>query len=170
VNACVTEQQGAANEARVVIRSALSPGLPPIFADAGAVRSMIVSLLGHARQTTRPGGQVIVSTGRSAEDLVVLRIRDNGEGLNEKAIEAALQAGPQPPSDPWDAGTWNAGAQTAGLTLAKALAEASHARFAITSKPNQGSLFEVSFTTKPDSAAPVPVLRAAGDDAGMKPA
>ena len=40
----------------------------------------------------RPGGQVIVSTGRSAEAGVVLRIRDNGEGLNEKAIEAALQA------------------------------------------------------------------------------
>jgi signal transduction histidine kinase len=168
VNACVTEQQGAANEARVVIRTALSPGLPPIVADAGAVRSMIVGLLGHARQTTRPGGQVIVSTGRSAEDLVVLRIRDNGEGLNEKAIEAALQTGPQPPSDPWDAGTWDAGAQTAGLTLAKALAEASHARFAVTSKPNQGSLFEVTFTTKPDSTAPV--LRAAGDDVGMKPA
>jgi PAS domain-containing protein len=168
VNACVTEQQGAANEARVVIRTALSPGLPPIFADAGAVRSMVVGLLGHARQTTRAGGQVIVSTGRSAEDLVVLRIRDNGEGLNEKAIEAALQTGPQPPSDPWDAGTWDAGAQTAGLTLAKALAEANRARFAITSKPNQGSLFEVTFATKPDGAAPV--LRAAGDDAGMKPA
>jgi signal transduction histidine kinase len=100
----------------------------------------------------------------------VLRIRDNGEGLNEKAIEAALQTGPQPPSDPWDAGTWDAGAQTAGLTLAKALAEANHARFAVTSKPNQGSLFEVTFTTRPDGAAPVPALRAAGDDAGMKPA
>ena len=159
VNACVTEQQGAANEARVVIRTALSPGLPPILADAEAVRSMIVGLLGHARRTTRPGGQVIVSTGRSAEGEVVLRIRDNGEGLNEKAIEAALQTGPQPASDPWDAGTWDAGGQTSGLTLAKALAEANHARFTITSKPNQGSLFEVTFTTKPDSAAPVPDRR-----------
>jgi signal transduction histidine kinase len=169
VSACVTEQQGAANEARVVIRTALSPGLPPILADAEAVRSMIVSLLSHARQTTRPGGQVIVSTGRSAQGLVVLRVRDNGEGLNEKAIEAALQASPQPPSDPWDPGTWDAGAQTSGLTLAKALAEANHARFAITSKPNQGSLFEVTFAAKPDTAAPMPDRRAAGDDAGMKP-
>jgi signal transduction histidine kinase len=153
VNACVSEQQGAANEARVVIRTALSPGLPPILADAEAVRSLIVSLLGHARQTTKPGGQVIVSTGRSVQGLVVLRIRDNGEGLNEKAIEAALQTGPQPPSDPWDAGSWDAGAQTSGLALAKALAEANHAQFTITSKPNQGSLFEVTFSGKPENAA-----------------
>jgi signal transduction histidine kinase len=169
VNACVSEQQGAANEARVVIRTALSTGLPPILADAEALRSMIVSLLAHAHRTTRPGGQVIVSTGRSAEGQVVLRIRDNGEGLNEKAIEAALQASPQPPSDPWDAGTWDAGGQTSGLTLAKALAEANHARFTITSKPNQGSLFEVTFATKPDSAAAPERRVAGGTDAGMKP-
>jgi signal transduction histidine kinase len=165
VNACVTEQQGAANAARVVIRTALSTGLPPILADAEALRSMIVSLLAHAHRTTRPGGQVIVSTGRSAEGEVVLRIRDNGEGLNEKAIEAALQTSPQPASYPWDAGTWDA--QTSGLTLAKALAEANHARFTITSKPNQGSLFEVTFAIKPDSAA-MPE-RLVGTDARMKP-
>jgi signal transduction histidine kinase len=174
VNACVSEEQGAASEARVVVRTALSPGLPPILADAEAVRSMIVSLLGLARRTTRPGGQVIVSTGRSADGLVVLRIRDNGEGLNEKTIEAALQASPPSSFDPWDAGTlntgaWNAGAETSALMLANALAQANHARLIITSKPQQGSLFEVSFTTRPDSAVPAPDRRAAGGDAGMTP-
>jgi signal transduction histidine kinase len=174
VSACVTEEQGAASEARVVVRTALSPGLPPVLADAEAVRSMIVCLLGHARRTTRPGGQVIVSTGRSADGLVVLRIRDNGEGLNEKAIEAALQASQPSSSESWDAGTWNtgasdAGAHTSALTLANALAEANHARLIITSKPQQGSLFEVSFTTRSDSAAPAPDRRAAGGDTGTTP-
>ena len=174
VNSCVSEQQGAASEARVVFRTALSPGLPPVLADAEAVRSMIVSLLGQARRTTRPGGRVIVSTGRSADGLVVLRIRDNGEGLNEKAIEAALRASPPSSSDPWDAGTlntgtWDAGAQTSALMLANALAEANHARLIITSKPQQGSLFEVSFMTRPDSAAPAPDRRAAGGDTGTTP-
>jgi signal transduction histidine kinase len=172
VSACVTEEQGAASEARVVVRTALSPGLPPVLADAEAMRSMIVGLLGHARRTTKPGGQVIVSTGRSADGLVVLRIRDNGEGLNEKAIEAALQASQPSSSESWDAGTWNtgasdAGAHTSALTLANALAEANHARLIITSKPQQGSLFEVSFTTRSDSAAPD--WRAAGGDTGTTP-
>jgi PAS domain S-box-containing protein len=169
VNACVTGEQGAASEARVVIRTALSPGLQPVLADVEAVRSMIVNLLLHAVRTTKPGGQVIVSTGRSAGGEVVLRIRDSGEGLNEKAIEAALQASPQPPSDRWDAGTWDAGGHTSGLALAKALAEANHARFAITSKPHQGSLFEVTFTARPEGAAPAPEPGAAREAAGMKP-
>jgi signal transduction histidine kinase len=164
VNACVTEQHGAASAARVVIRTALSPGLQPVLADAEAVRSMIVNLLLHALRTTRPGGQVIVSTGRSAGGEAVLRIRDSGEGLNEKAIEAALQASPPSSSDPLEVG-----GQTSGLALAKALAEANHARFAITSKPHQGSLFEVTFTAEPESVAPAPDRRAAGDAAGMKP-
>jgi signal transduction histidine kinase len=153
VNACVAEQQAPASEARVVIRTALSPGLAPILADAEAVRSIIVNLLGRALHTTRPGGQVIVSTGRSAGGDAVLRVRDNGEGLNEKAIETALQTGPRPPSDPWDASTWDGG-QASGLALARALAEANHARFTITSKPHQGSLFEVIFTARPERAAP----------------
>ncbi len=169
VNACVTGEQGAASEARVVIRTALSPGLRPVLADAEALRSMIVNLLLHAVRTTRPGGQVIVSTGRSAGGEVVLRIRDSGEGLNEKAIEAALQASPQPHSDRWDAGTWDAGGHTSGLALAKALAEANHARFAITTKPHQGSLFEVTFTARPDAAAPAPDPSAVREAAGMKP-
>jgi PAS domain S-box-containing protein len=163
VNACVTEQQGAANEARVVIRTALSPGLPPILADAEAVRAMTVALLLHALQTTRPGGQVIVSTGRSPGGFVVLRVRDNGEGLNEKAIEAALRPSPQPPTDRGEVG-----GLTGGLALAKALADANQAHFAITSKPHQGSLFEVTFAAGPASEAPAPD-RQARDDPGMTP-
>jgi signal transduction histidine kinase len=167
VNACVTGQQAAANEARVVVRTALSPGLQPVFADVEAVRSMIANLLLHALRTTRPGGQVIVSTGRSAVGDVVLRIRDSGEGLNEKAIEAALQAGPLPASDPWDASTWDAGGQTSGLALTRALAEANHAQFTITSKPQQGSLFELTFAARPQTAAPD--WRAARDGTVTKP-
>jgi PAS domain-containing protein len=163
VNACVTVQQGAANEARVVIRTALSPGLPPVLADAEAVRAMTVALLLHALQTTRPGGQVIVSTGRAPGGFVVLRVRDNGEGLNEKAIEAALRPSPQPLTDPGEAG-----GLTGGLALAKALADANQAHFAITSKPHQGSLFEVTFAVGPASEAPVPD-RQARDDPGMTP-
>jgi len=154
VNVCVTEQQGAASDARVVIRTALSAAVQPILADAEAVRSMIVNLLGHALQTTPPGGHVIVSTGRSAGGDTVLRIRDSGEGLNEKAIAAALQIASRRPSDPWEASTWDAGARGSGLALVRALAEANHAQFTITSKPHQGSLFEVTFLAKPESAAP----------------
>ena len=159
VNHCVAAQQDAASMARVVIRTALSTGLQPILADAAAVQSMVLNLLGHALQTTPAGGQVIVSTGRSPAGDTVLRIRDSGEGLNEKAIEAALHSGARRPPDPWDASTWEAGTRGAGLALVRVLAEANHAQFTITSKPHQGSLFEVVFLARPEwSPARPPAL------------
>jgi PAS domain S-box-containing protein len=160
VNLCVGGQQDAASMARVVIRTALSTGLPPILADAAAVKSMVLNLLGHALQTTPAGGQVIVSTGRSPAGDTVLRIRDNGEGLNEKAIEAALNSAPRRAPDPWDATTWENSTYGAGLALVSALAEASRALFTITSKPHQGSLFEIVFLARPEqSPARPPVLQ-----------
>jgi signal transduction histidine kinase len=159
VNLCVAAQQDAASMARVVIRTALSTGLHPILADAAAVQSMVLTLLGHALQTTPAGGQVIVSTGRSPVGDTVLRIRDSGEGLNEKAIEAALANGPRRPPDPRDASTWEAGPRGSGLALVSALAEANHAQFTITSKPHQGSLFEVVFLARSErSPARPPAL------------
>jgi signal transduction histidine kinase len=152
VNLSVGGQQDAASMARVVIRTALSTGLPPILADAAAVKSMVLNLLGHALQTTPAGGQVIVSTGRSPAGDTVLRIRDNGEGLNEKAIEAALNSIPRRAPDPWDATTWENSTHGAGLALVSALAEASRALFTITSKPHQGSLFEIVFLARPEQS------------------
>jgi PAS domain S-box-containing protein len=151
---CVAGQQDAASTARVVIRTALSTGLHPVIADAAAVKSMVLNLLGHALATTPAGGQVIVSTGRSSAGDTVLRIRDSGEGLNEKAIEAAFNSGPRRPPDPQDASTWEAGTRGAGLALVRALAEANHAEFTITSKPHQGSLFEVVFLAKSERSKP----------------
>src|SRR5262249_10423819 len=153
-------QQDAASMARVVIRTALSTALHPILADAAAVHSMVLALLGHALQTTPAGGQVIVSTGRSPAGDALLRIRDSGEGLNEKAIEAALPRGPQRLPNPLDARTGQAGPRGAGLALVGALAEANHAQFTITSKPHQGSLFEIVFLAKPErSPARSPALQ-----------
>jgi signal transduction histidine kinase len=156
VNLCVAGQQDAASTARVVIRTALSSGLSPILADAAAVNSMVLNLLGHALQTTPAGGQVIVSTGRSPAGDTVLRIRDSGEGLNEKAIEAALNSAPRRPPDPRDASTWEGGTRGAGLALVSALAEANRALFTITSKPHQGSLFELVFLAQPERSPAQP--------------
>jgi signal transduction histidine kinase len=160
VSACVAAEQGAASEARVVIRTALSPGLPPVIADAEAVRAMIANLLGHALRTTRPGGQVIVSTGRSGLGDVVLRVRDSGQGLDEKAVAAASETVPPvgAPAGP-----------PSGFAHTKALAEANHAHFTITSKPHQGSLFEVAFLTMPESASAASDRQAVRDEAFVKP-
>jgi len=146
VSECVLQMQPQANEARVIVRTSLAPAAHRVVADIGAVRQIVVNLLGHAINSSRPGGQVIVSTGMTPGGDVVLRLRDNGDGLSEKAIAAALQpAGPQETTPPW-----SSTGQT--LPLTKALAEANQARLKITSKPHDGSLFEVSFAAKAEIA------------------
>jgi PAS domain S-box-containing protein len=158
VSACVAAEQAAASEARVVIRTALSPGLPAVLADADAVRSMVVNLLGHAMRTTRPGGQVIVSTGRSSVGETVLRVRDSGNGLNEEGAEGAPEAASR---------SGISAGEPSGFAHTKALAEANQARLTINRKPYQGSLFEVAFLTMPEGASPD--RRAGRDDAFVKP-
>jgi signal transduction histidine kinase len=146
VNDCVAQMQPETNAGHVIVRTSLSPSRQKITADPGAVRQVVANLLGYAIKGSRPGGQVIVSTGVSPDGGVVLRLRDNGEGSSEQAIAAALQpAGPQATTPPF---------AFAGhaLPITKALAEAIGARFKITSRPREGSLFELTFAAEPEAA------------------
>ncbi len=142
VSESVLEMQPQANEARVIMRVSLAPTAGRVLADLGAVRQIVSNLLGSALRNSRPGGQVIVSTGVTPARDMVLRLRDNGSGITETAIAAALDAsGPQATTPPW-----SATGQT--LPLTRALAEANQAQLEITSKPKDGTLFEVIFTAK----------------------
>ena len=144
VSESILEMQPQANEARVIIRVSLAPAAGRVLADLGAVRQIVSNLLGSALRNSRPGGQVIVSTGVTPARDIVLRLRDNGGSVTETAIAAALDAnGPQATTPPW-----SATGQT--LPLTRALAEANQAHLAITSKPKDGTLFEVIFTAKAD--------------------
>jgi PAS domain S-box-containing protein len=146
VNGCVGEKQPDANAGHVIVRTSLSPSGQRITADPGAVRQMVANLLGYAIKGSRPGGQVIISTGITPDGRVVLRVRDNGDGLSEKALEAALRpAGPQATTPPLSFPGHT-------LPLTKALAEATGARFKITSRPHEGSLFELTFARDPEVA------------------
>ena len=143
VNQCVAQMQREANEGHVIVRTSLSPLATDIVADAGAVRQTIANLLGYAIRDSRPGGQVIVSTGTTPDGDIVLRLRDSGDGVSEKAIQFALHpAGPEATTPPF-----SIPGQT--LSLTRARAEACGGRFNITSRPREGSLFELTFARKP---------------------
>ncbi len=144
---CVAVMQPQANRARIIIRSALAPGLSPIVADPRSVRQMVINLLSHAIKLTGPGGQVIVSTAAADGGEAVLRVRDTGAGMRETDIEAALDPFHHTATAP------NAGSGSGlGLPLTKALAEANHAAFRIKSAPNAGTLVEIAFAVTPMAA------------------
>ncbi|HEX3939333.1 MAG TPA: ATP-binding protein [Xanthobacteraceae bacterium] len=138
---CVGIMQPQANRARIIIRTSLTPGIPPIVADERSLRQIVLNLIANSIRFTGPGGQVIVSTLLTDSREVVLRVRDTGAGMSEKDIELALEPFRQTATS----GSWGSGGSGLGLPLTKALAEANRANFSIKSAPNAGTLVEIAF-------------------------
>jgi PAS domain S-box-containing protein len=140
VESCVSAMQPQANRQRKIIRTSLAQPLPPVVADARALRQITLNLIGNSIHLANPAGQVIVSTALSDFGEVVLRVRETGHGLNDSEVAAAM--GPfrtPPPSD-------NASdSSPVNLSLTKALVEANRAKFAIRTGGRSGTLIEVVF-------------------------
>ena len=118
--------QPQANRERIIIRTSLSPKLPPVVADARSVRQIVLNLLSNSIKFTGAGGQVIVSTALTDRGEVVLRVRDTGIGMSEQDIADRARA--VPPAR--DLRTrFGSGGTGLGLPLTKALAEANRAAF-----------------------------------------
>ena len=141
VSETVATMQPQANRERVIIRSSLAPRLPDVVADQRSVRQIALNILANAVRYTQAGGQVIVSTALEPSGDVALRVRDTGVGMTESEIEQAMKPFRQINSlkRPRGDGTG------LGLPLTKAMVEANRARFAINSKPGEGTMVEIVF-------------------------
>jgi len=141
VQQCVAIMQQQANQERVIIRTSLPPSMPQILADARSVRQIALNLLSNSIKFTGAGGQVIVSTALTDDREVLLRVRDTGAGMSEKELQTALE----PFCQLATSARWGSSGTGLGLPITKALAEANHARFRITSQVRDGTLVEVAF-------------------------
>jgi signal transduction histidine kinase len=141
VQQCVAIMQQEANRERVIIRTSLNANLPPIVADARSVRQIALNILSNSIKFTGAGGQIIVATAVNDDQEVSLRVRDTGQGMSEKELQTALEPFRQLATS----ARWGATGTGLGLPITKALAEANHARFRITSEVDTGTLVEVAF-------------------------
>jgi len=139
VESCVAVLQPQANRERIIIRTSLAQMLPPVIADARALRQIALNLIGNSIHLANAGGQVIVSTALSDFGEVVLRVRDTGHGLNDNEVAAALQ--PFRTAAPSD----RAESSAVSLSLTKALVEANRAKFQIKTGGRSGTLIEIVF-------------------------
>ncbi|THD51149.1 MAG: PAS domain-containing sensor histidine kinase [Bradyrhizobium sp.] len=141
VESCVAVMQPQANRERIIIRTSLAHMLPPVVADARALRQIALNLIGNSIHLANAGGQVIVSTALTDFGEVALRVRDTGHGLNDNEVAAALEPfRTQAPSDQAPDGSG------VSLSLTKALVEANRAQFHIRTGARSGTLIEVVFS------------------------
>jgi len=141
VESCVAVMQPQANRERIIIRTSLARTLPPVVADARALRQIAMNLIGTSIHLAKAGGQVIVSTALSDFGDVVLRVRDTGQAMNDKELAAALE-----PFRMRGVSDQASDASAVSLSLTKALVEANRARFHIRPGPHTGTLVEVVFS------------------------
>ena len=141
VEQCVAVMQPQANRERIIIRTSLAHALPPVIADARALRQITLNLVGNSIHLANTGGQVIVSTALSDFGEVVLRVRDTGHGLNDNEVAAAME--PFRTQAPSDQAADGAGVS---LSLTNALVEANRAQFHIRTGAHSGTLIEVVFS------------------------
>ena len=113
--------------------------LAAVVADERALNQIILNLISNAIKFTPEGGQVIVSSARTAEGELVIRVKDTGLGMTEQELATALEPFRQLPTSRKTGGTG------LGLPLTKALVEANRAAFVIKSARNSGTLVEITF-------------------------
>ncbi len=140
VTEAVAMMQPQANRERIIIRSSLPVGVPPVVADPRSVRQVLLNLLSNAIKFTPAGGQVIVSTTSEDNGEVVLRVRDTGYGMTDKEMQAAME-----PFRQLHTTRSRSGGTGLGLPLTKALAEANRAAFRIDSTVGHGTLVSITF-------------------------
>lgn len=139
VHEAVDMMQPQARQRRTVLRTAITPGLPCVLADARRLKQILLNLLTNAVKFTEPGGQVVISLGAERGGICV-RVRDSGVGMSANGVTLAMQ-----PFRQLDTLSSRQGGTGLGLPLTKALAEASGAAFSITSEPNVGTVVDIFF-------------------------
>jgi signal transduction histidine kinase len=140
VQRCVKALQADANRDRIIIRSSLAPRLRPVLADAQSLQQVIGNLLANAIRHAGAGGQVIVSTGETERGHVVFRVRNTGAASAGKSSDPTGRPSKETSSSP----DLSRGASV-DIVLTRTLAEANRGTLNISSKANEGTLFEVSF-------------------------
>ncbi|MCJ2034633.1 PAS domain-containing sensor histidine kinase [Methylobacterium sp. J-068] len=136
---CVSLLQPQAARERIVLRTSFSSELAPLMADERSVRQAALNVIANAIAFTEAGGQVIVSTMMAERGEIALRVRDTGIGMTADEVEVALQPFRQVRPVGPRKGTG------LGLPLTKALVEANHGRFRISSRKDDGTLVEMLF-------------------------
>jgi signal transduction histidine kinase len=133
------EDAGFGPEGAVRLHILVDPGFTAL-ADPEHLHRVLVNLLRNAREAIeaapgpRPAGLIQVAAERR-EDLLVLRISDNGPGLPAKAIERLFQ--------PFS-GSARPGGTGLGLAISRELIKANGGDLTLAANSSDGAVFELS--------------------------
>ena len=146
-------------ERRHELRLSVAPEGLVVDADDVRLTQVVSNLLTNAGRYTPPGGRIEVTGAREGAE-VVIRVRDNGVGIDAGLLPHVFDMFVQGPRDP----DRLQGGLGLGLSLVRTLTELHGGKaFAHSDGPNRGSTFEVRL---PASAPAAPDVNAARTTTG----
>jgi PAS domain S-box-containing protein len=137
VDGVYTQVKEVARAHNLDISCDFDPNLPPVEGDAEALHTALEEIVNNALRYTSAGGQVDIRTF-SADDLVMVEIRDTGMGIHEADLSRVFERFYR-----GDAAHSTRGFGL-GLTIAQAIVRQHQGRISVTSQPGVGTTVTVS--------------------------
>jgi two-component system cell cycle sensor histidine kinase/response regulator CckA len=144
----------------VSLQLALDPAAPPVKADPAQLQQAIVNLVVNARDATRAGGRLRITTtnielaaaslppglGANPGRYVRVNVEDNGAGMTDDVASHAFE--------PFFTTKQASGASGLGLSTAYGIVAQSGGFMRIETAPGRGTIVQVFLPAAPDGAVP----------------
>ncbi|WP_395137537.1 PAS domain S-box protein [Schlegelella aquatica] len=139
------------------------PAAVHVWADAQRLRQVLINIVSNAVKYNRPGGDVTLTLERPREvpargERVVLRVEDNGEGLDAGQLARLFQ-----PFERLGRETSSIEGTGLGLVIAKRLLQEMEGSIAVTSTPGQGTQVRIELPAASAQTQLEPPARPSGE-------
>ena len=141
VNACVHLEQEQATKADLSLSTNIAQDMPGLRADKTRVAQILLNLLTNAIKFTPAGGTITIQGSLTAEGKIMLRVSDNGIGIDPDNIAKILA----PFEQVENIMTRSHQGSGLGLPLAKSLVELHGATLSIDSAIGTGTTVTITF-------------------------
>ncbi len=149
---CVAMAGPAAAQRGITLTVQLDAGASTVLGDETRIKQVISNLLSNGVKYNQPGGSVVVSAGRSADQRIAIRVQDTGLGLS-----AAQQAELFQPFNRLGRELSSTEGTGIGLVISRRLAELMGGDLRVESASGQGATFVFTLpAATDDSAGPLP--------------
>lgn len=142
VASSVSAVQATAAAKGIEIGTSLTAAAPRILADPTSIRQVLLNLLSNAVKFAPAAGNVAVATLEAPDGGAIIRVSDNGPGMSERDITAALRADAEHDIRQDRPG----GGLGLGLAITRSLVEANGARLEFESHGGEGTTVTVRFS------------------------
>lgn len=161
---CIRLLKLRAESKALTVEADVASGLPQVWADARAVRQIILNLMSNAIKFTPRSGRIVVSIANAEDGGQRMTVKDNGPGIPKEEIPKVLQA----------FGQGSLAHQTAeggtglGLPIVSSLIELHGGSFELQSELRKGTSAIVNFPAARVLAS-MPPLQPLGQERHKKP-